>query len=83
LIEADNNCSVNAVCTDTVGGYNCTCTIGFEGDGLTCFSKSHFVNKYNGFPCSLMQLIDYVMCPITDINDSMRVEHYTLARVYS
>ena len=34
-----NNCSDNATCTDTNGGYNCTCKRGFEGDGLTCFGE--------------------------------------------
>ena len=39
--ECDTNrCDSNAVCTDTVGSYMCTCNVGFSGDGLTtCLSK--------------------------------------------
>ena len=35
---APNNCDPNATCTDTPGGYACTCNAGFEGDGVTCQS---------------------------------------------
>lgn len=31
-----NNCSVNALCTNTEGFYVCRCLKGFEGDGLIC-----------------------------------------------
>ena len=31
-----NNCSDDALCADTNGGYNCTCKRGFEGDGFAC-----------------------------------------------
>ena len=40
LIGTDN-CNDSAECTDTVGGYNCTCAVGFEWDGRTCSSKLH------------------------------------------
>ena len=32
----DNNCSSNANCTDTIGSYDCTCNVGYAGDGFTC-----------------------------------------------
>ena len=32
----DNNCSLNANCTDTDGSYTCTCHHGFTGDGVNC-----------------------------------------------
>ena len=32
-------CSVNAECVNTYGGYNCTCTLGYEGDGIVCKSR--------------------------------------------
>ena len=35
-----DECSDNAACTDTDGGYECTCNAGFTGDGFTCTSKS-------------------------------------------
>lgn len=34
-LETDN-CSPNAICTDTPGAFVCTCAIGFAGDGVTC-----------------------------------------------
>ena len=34
-------CASNATCTNTEGGYNCSCDIGYHGDGLTCNSEPH------------------------------------------
>eukprot|EP00122_Pirum_gemmata_P014732 Pgem_evm1s13743 len=31
-----NDCDVNAVCNNTVGGFDCQCKQGFIGDGKTC-----------------------------------------------
>ena len=31
-----NNCDENASCTNTFGGFTCTCNDGYEGDGVTC-----------------------------------------------
>ena len=31
-----HNCDVNANCTNTFGGHNCTCKEGFAGDGRSC-----------------------------------------------
>eukprot|EP00026_Physarum_polycephalum_P000833 Phypoly_transcript_00834.p1 GENE.Phypoly_transcript_00834~~Phypoly_transcript_00834.p1 ORF type:complete len:1260 (+),score=134.49 Phypoly_transcript_00834:229-3780(+) len=32
----ENNCSLNATCTNFVGNYSCTCNEGFVGDGFHC-----------------------------------------------
>ena len=32
----DNDCNMNAMCTNAPGSYNCTCTDGYEGDGFNC-----------------------------------------------
>ena len=34
-----DECSMNAQCTDTMGSYNCTCNIGYDGNGFNCTSK--------------------------------------------
>lgn len=34
--EETADCALNATCSDTDGGYTCTCRSGFEGDGKTC-----------------------------------------------
>merc|ERR1712157_36739 len=34
-----NNCSENATCKNTNGGFICTCNAGFKGDGVTCLAR--------------------------------------------
>ena len=34
--SALNNCNDNANCTDTIGCYECTCSLGYSGDGFLC-----------------------------------------------
>merc|ERR1711979_33702 len=36
-----NNCSPNATCKDTHGGFTCTCNSGYTGDGVTCVEKTN------------------------------------------
>ena len=38
-ITGKHDCDVNANCTNTVGGHNCTCKEGFAGDGRSCAGK--------------------------------------------
>ena len=37
---SDHDCHMYAKCTDTNGGYNCSCIEGFEGNGTLCKGKS-------------------------------------------
>ena len=31
-----SHCSSNAICSDTIGSYQCSCNAGFSGDGYSC-----------------------------------------------
>ena len=48
LFEDVNECGVNdkchnsAQCTNTIGGYNCTCNSGYRGDGFNCTGTQLF-----------------------------------------
>ena len=39
---SENECHVNATCTNTIGTYNCTCEKGYGGDGRNCSGKYQF-----------------------------------------
>ena len=41
----NNNCSPNAVCTNTPGNFICACNQGYSGNGITC------TGKYNNMEC--------------------------------
>ena len=34
--DGSHNCSVNAWCYNVIGSFNCTCILGFGGDGVNC-----------------------------------------------
>ena len=46
-ITGNHDCDVNANCTNTVGGHNCTCKEGFAGDGRSCLSKLYLCVNLN------------------------------------
>ena len=38
-VTVTHNCSVDAVCNNTMGAYNYTCNPGYQGDGQECQKK--------------------------------------------
>ena len=63
-----NSCSSNAVCSNTVGSYTCSCNSGFNGNGYTCTdsnectlgthncnSNADCSNTIGSFTCSCKQ----------------------------
>ena len=34
--EDTDGCDYHAYCTNTIGSYNCTCTVGYTGNGKSC-----------------------------------------------
>ena len=45
------NCHSDATCTNTLGGFNCTCDDGFQGDGVDCIGKG----TIEVFHCKILQ----------------------------
>lgn len=39
--EGTDQCDSHADCTNTIGNHNCTCTVGFSGNGSTCGKHMH------------------------------------------
>ncbi|CAI8054869.1 Fibrillin-1, partial [Geodia barretti] len=46
--EDTDTCDGNATCSDTEGGYECECNIGYSGDGFSC---SNINECFNGSVC--------------------------------
>ena len=44
--ESTDNCDSNAECTNTIGSHNCTCTVGYTGNGRSCGMEYDIVHGY-------------------------------------
>ncbi len=49
--NGSDNCSENAICVNTDGGFTCNCKAGYEGDGITCIDIDECANGTNN--CSV------------------------------
>lgn len=38
-LSENHNCSINAKCTNTFGGFECSCFEDYFGDGIACLGK--------------------------------------------
>ena len=38
-----DNCHFNAFCNDTIGSFFCTCSLGYDGNGVNCTSKYNYI----------------------------------------
>ena len=43
--NGDHNCGENALCTNTVEDFTCTCEPGFTGDGIDCSDQGCKINS--------------------------------------
>ena len=41
--NANDTCSLFAVCNNTMGGFNCSCLEGYNGDGFNCTGKIYWI----------------------------------------
>ena len=39
-------CHINAICTNTVGSFYCTCQPGYTGNGITCACKVELQDQF-------------------------------------
>lgn len=39
-LDGTHDCDINAICTDTMSGFTCTCRTGYIGDGRVCVLPS-------------------------------------------
>ena len=38
-----HNCDSSATCSNTIGGFSCSCNLGYSGNGLTCSGTFFFL----------------------------------------
>ena len=59
-----DSCDVNAMCTNTMGSYSCSCLFGYSGDGEMCIGRS-----------TPLMLCDWLYSIHTDVNECVETEN--------
>ncbi|XP_062871352.1 signal peptide, CUB and EGF-like domain-containing protein 3 isoform X2 [Trichomycterus rosablanca] len=47
-VETTDNCSIDAICQNTLRSYKCICKSGYKGDGKHCEDIDECASEYNG-----------------------------------
>ncbi|TSL61130.1 Signal peptide, CUB and EGF-like domain-containing protein 3 [Bagarius yarrelli] len=47
-VETTDNCSIDAICQNTIRSYKCICKSGYKGDGKHCEDIDECASEYNG-----------------------------------
>jgi len=76
-------CDTSAFCTDTDGGFECTCDMGYSGDGFTCagllsinIHNLHTAPKVGNWLIShILFLILHCMCVVLNVTQMLSSIH--------
>ena len=64
-LESLDNCdNSSAICTNTIGGFNCSCTNGFTGDGINCSSMTLYYSFMIGDHKYSFNMVDIDECEL-------------------
>jgi len=57
----NGECDVHAICSNTIGSYNCTCNPGYSGNGFECYPCYKNEYSFNDTTC--------VSCPVDSVSE--------------
>ena len=60
--SSENECHVNATCTNTIGSYNCMCKKGYKGDGRNCSGKSSLIEVLSPLTTDASTFFLHALC---------------------
>ena len=81
-----DTCHPDAICTDTVGSFNCSCKEGFAGDGYDCTGKqtyySHFIIGCSITYITLVSLFVTLQTSMSAVLESMPATQMLNAQIH-
>ena len=81
----EDNCSVNAICSDTVGGedsFQCTCNTGYTGNGVNCTSEK-VMHALLVFTCIFSTFTQILMNAVLTLTTVLNRQHVVIQRAVS